>query len=150
MPVMNDPLVSYRLFEEAVEKHARLLGEARNLLSKIRRNPGSLEYQEKLLRVFRLFRIVRARLEKQGKQLTSINNALTGDAATLLEYMVLVGLEEELDLLSKAISLSAKMDVLSKEVEALGRDREDVSRLLKTLTMVFDSLPQNSNNSPSH
>jgi hypothetical protein len=138
-----DPLTSYHLFEEAVEKHARLLGEARSLLARIARNPDDTGSQERLLRVLRSFRVIRARLAEQGGMLASVDGVLLGYAATLLEYMLLVGLEEELEIVSRAISLSARSELFSREAGILEDDKHKIEAVRETLSQVLSSLPQN-------
>ncbi len=148
--MMTDPAASYHVFEEAVEKHARLLGEARNLLARISRDPENPKYQERLLKILRSFRILRSRLERQGRRLPSVNEALLGHAATLIEYMVLVGLEEELDVISRALKLSGRAEILSREAESLGEDRKNITRLLGFFSRLLDSFPENSGNPSTH
>lgn len=130
----RDPLDSYRVFEENVKKHAVLVRKAMRLLDKVSRDPSDDEAQEVLVETLNRLRAVRARINSHAPGLSGLQGILQEDAETLVEYMILVGLQDEMEVLSRAIQLGSNgARLLEEEKQALLRDREEISRVMKRL-----------------
>ncbi len=130
----RNPLDSYRVFEESVKKHAVLIRRAMRLLDKVSRNPGDAEAQERLLRTLNRLRTLRSRINSHAASLSGLQGALQEDAETLMEYMILVGLQDEIEVVSRALQLGSNgAQVLEEEKSVLLRDREELRRFLETL-----------------
>ncbi len=130
----RDPLDSYRVFEENVKRHAVLVRKAMRLLDKVSRDPSDDEAQEMLVKTLNRLRTVRARINSHAPDLSGLQGVLQEDAETLMEYMILVGLQDEMEVLSRAIQLGSNgARLLEEEKQALLRDREEIVRVMKRL-----------------
>lgn len=123
----------FRVIEESIEEHARLVSEARSLLVRVRRDLGDHPAQEELVRKLVRMRSVRGRLlrclmELRGRR--SENTELLRLASTLLEYLLLVGIEGEVEVLKRARLLARRgAKTLGSMNEAIDKDLSEVNRV---------------------
>ena len=126
----------YGIIEQGVKEHTQLVSEARSLIDKIEMDPDDERSQSLLLSKLRRMLIVRKRL--QNAVLSDKSLRESEDVNILLEYLDLIGLEEEREALEKcrklalqgALVLKANLKELQDMVSNLEKFKHKLENLL--------------------
>jgi len=135
--------------ETVTESHARLIQSLRAALVRVRRDYADVEMQRSILAGLRRLRILRKRVAEHlgGLEMSpeGIDIVLEGPeqviehAATLSEYMLIVAIPAEEEVLKRVLLLARRGAEELKRVEELIReDLEQLRRLSKLLEVVVD------------
>ncbi|KSW11785.1 hypothetical protein CF15_02965 [Pyrodictium occultum] len=137
-----DPYKLLRTLEDVADRHAKIVRSLNRALSRLRRDTGDEELQALVLTYLRRLRVLRQRLENslQGPvNLDSVASEVRDNIATLSEYMIIVGMEYERDLLNKALLLAKRGARLIEESrELIEEDLNKIEELASKLQVIVD------------
>ena len=135
--------------EAVAESHARLIQSLRTALVRVKRDYADFEMQRSILAGLRRLRVLRKRVAEHlgGLQANpeEIDVVLEGPeqliehAATLSEYMLIVAIPAEEEVLKRVLLLAKRgAEELKKVEELIREDLEQLRRLSKLLEIVVD------------
>ncbi len=135
------------VLEEVTHGHVRLIQSLRSTLVKIRRDPLDEALQQSLLAGLRRLRVMRRRVarffggldaEVEEVELRGAKE-LVDNVATLSEYMLLVAIPAEREVLRRTLLLAKRgAEVLARHAEDVKRDLEELERLSRLLERIVE------------
>ncbi|BES80776.1 hypothetical protein [Pyrodictium abyssi] len=137
-----DPYKLLRTLEDVTDKHAHIVKSLNRALVRLRKDIDDEELQTLVLSYIRRLRVLRRRL------VNSLNGAIDLDStiaevrdniATLSEYMIIVGMEYERDLLNKALILARRgARLLEENRSMIEDDLNQIEELVEKLQYIVD------------
>ncbi len=140
-----DPLKLLRVLEDVSEKHAKTLRALERTLRRLRRDPENEALQSLALTYIKRLRVLRRRVERQlgsegfEAEFGEVDPEVARNVATLSEYMIIVGLLYEEELLRKAVILARRgARLLAEELSNIEADIEAIGRLSQRFQRIVD------------
>ena len=138
----GDPYKLLRTLEDVTDKHARIVKSLNRALVRLRKDIDDEELQTLVLNYIRRLRVLRRRLVRSLSGTVDLDTTLTevrDNIATLSEYMIIVGMEYERDLLNKALILARRgARLLEENRDAIENDLHQIEELVEKLQYIVD------------
>ena len=137
-----DPYKLLRTLEDVTDKHARIVKSLNRALVRLRKDIDDEELQTLVLNYIRRLRVLRRRLVRSLSGTVDLDTTLTevrDNIATLSEYMIIVGMEYERDLLNKALILARRgARLLEENRDIIENDLHQIDELVEKLQYIVD------------
>lgn len=137
----EDILIVLRKLEDVVNEHARLIKYAKQDLIRVRRDPEDYDSQLRLLGLLNKFRSIRRTIANSIAVVLNTNDSASETymlTTTLLEYMLLVGFDNEEEIIRRARLLASngakmlmgEMDEFAEDLRQINDLRRELNKLL--------------------
>ena len=135
------------VLEDVTHAHTRLIRSLRSALVRVKRDTVNEEMQRSVLAGLRRLRVMRNRLARffggidaePGEVVLRGSDALIENVATLSEFMLIVALPAEEEVLKRALLLAKRgAELLAKHSDAIREDLEQVKKLSRLLERIVE------------
>ncbi len=137
----EDILIVLRKLEDVVNEHARLIKYAKQDLIRVRRDPEDYDSQLRLLGLLNKFRSIRRTIANSIAVVLNTNDSASETymlTTTLLEYMLLVGFDNEEEIIRRARLLASNgAKMLMREMDEFAEDLRQINDLRRELNKLL-------------